>query len=158
MEKNPLHEVAAHAEQIAGAIHSKLSDGNTSSPEAANKELPVAIEARLIEQEHRFLRVLWLFIHRKDWPEDDPRRKAVLRALLWQFLSKGTVVTGGTIVALLTIVLTYWQVLLIREQNQEFQRQTAAITNQTSLTEPDFVPLSIELGAVFKLRRTAPGA
>lgn len=84
----------------------------------------VGLEARLIEQDHRFIPVIARYlISRRQFSVDDPRRDAAFRALLWSlFFSPATVAISGTLVAVITLAVLVWQNILVREQT-EFLRQ-----------------------------------
>lgn len=85
------------------------------------------LEARIVEQEHRLFPVLNnFFITRRKWTEDDPRRDAAVKALLWRiFFSPGTVAVTGAGIGLVTLAVMVWQNFLIKEQNQYFREQIA---------------------------------
>ncbi|HZF31819.1 MAG TPA: pentapeptide repeat-containing protein [Gammaproteobacteria bacterium] len=85
----------------------------------------VKLEARLIEQDHRFIPVVTAFLSsRRLLSAADPRREAAFRALLWSlFYSPATVAIGGSMVALITLGVLIWQNLLVREQNDYLRRQ-----------------------------------
>jgi uncharacterized protein YjbI with pentapeptide repeats len=81
----------------------------------------IDLEARLLEQEHRMLRVFGNYLGRKQWTERDPRRRATITALLWWFFSptKMAVASGGLIGAATLIFLFF--------QTQEMRRQSALL-------------------------------
>jgi uncharacterized protein YjbI with pentapeptide repeats len=96
-----------------------------------NKE----IEAKIIEQDHRFFRVLWtFFVERKKWDKDDPRSKAALHAFIWQFLTPGSVVaTGGGLIAIFTLIVLMQQTDLTAQQTESIIKQTDLFEKQNIL-------------------------
>lgn len=82
------------------------------------------LETEIIEQEHRPFTVLTrFFIDRRNWPVDDPRRAASIRALIWSaFFSPVAIAIGGTIIGFASIAVLVWQNLLIQEQTLKQDR------------------------------------
>lgn len=92
------------------------------------------IEAKFYEQEHRFIQVILNFTNRKKWERDDPRRVAVVKALVWRVLSPSTAaVAGGSLIAIGSLVVLVWQTALIAEQNQFFKEQNIKLQEQIDL-------------------------
>lgn len=59
------------------------------------------LDARFIEQEHRFLRVLSNLYETRSLASTDSRRRAAVRAAIWRMFSPSTVaVAGGGAVAI----------------------------------------------------------
>ncbi|MDD2735044.1 MAG: hypothetical protein PHF56_13965 [Desulfuromonadaceae bacterium] len=93
---------------------------NESNPEN------IELEAKLIEQEHRLLRVLSnVFFETKALSPSDPRRIAARKALLWQLVPTGGQSTAllGTIIAVLTVAYAARQSNTMIEQNNLIQKQ-----------------------------------
>lgn len=90
------------------------------------------VEAELLEQEHRPLRLLWNFWNRKKiWKNpDDHRRAATKKALLWRlFFSPTTIALGsGGLVAVLTL-------MFLSRQTDAIENQTTILDQQTKLLE-----------------------
>jgi hypothetical protein len=99
------------------------------------------IEARLLAQEHRWTHVLHNLWFRNQWPENDPRRQAVVSAFLWRIVAPGSiVVAGGGAIAAGTLVFLALQTNLLRDQNKlikdqntYFQQQIEKMQEQTVL-------------------------
>lgn len=86
------------------------------------------LERQLIEQEHRSLKLIENYIHRKEkWPNDEALQNSAKKAIIWRFLFSPTVIafTGGT-VAILTLFAFIWQNYLMKEQNDFLRRQLIA--------------------------------
>ena len=82
-----------------------ISGGNSESMNGSNPA-NIDLEAKLIEQEHRLLRVLLnVLFETKSLPASDPRKIAARKALLWQLVPTGGQSTAllGTIIAVLTV-------------------------------------------------------
>ncbi len=88
----------------------------------------VEFEAALLRQEHRLLSILKnYFILRSRFPIGDPRRDAVVEALLWRISVAlvPTVAAGGAgLVGVVGIVIAIWANNLISEQNTTLVEQT----------------------------------
>jgi len=82
------------------------------------KKRLAALELILIEQEHRPFTVLKrFFIDRRKWRNDDPRRAAAIKAVIWSiFFSPISFAIGGSIVGILSIGVLVWQNLIIQDQ------------------------------------------
>lgn len=100
-------------------------------------------EAQLVEQEHRFFRVLYNYLYkRRNWPKGHKKRRAALKALLYSlFFSPTTVAATGGIIAIISVYILYDQTKEIKTQNelllQQIQQEDDQFTNQriTDLTE-----------------------
>lgn len=94
----------------------------------------IATQAALIEQDHRFFRVVWnIVVARRDWPSRDPRRRAAWTALIWNLLSPGSIALGGgAIVGLLTMILLSQQNRIIAEQTTRLDEQNRLISLQNN--------------------------
>ncbi|MFY0630628.1 MAG: pentapeptide repeat-containing protein [Flavobacteriaceae bacterium] len=92
-------------------------------------------EAKLLEQEHRPLKIFLNFRSRKKkWKnKSDPRRKASGRAVLWFFLSPPVLVVGS--VGVMSLYFMYKQTDLLDNQNKLFEVQNERIIQQTHLAE-----------------------
>ncbi|MBQ4803162.1 hypothetical protein J8L88_09905 [Aquimarina sp. MMG015] len=101
------------------------------------------LETKLLEQEHRPLTILRNYSNRNKYPKGDPRRRAVFVSFFWRmFFSPGVIATGGGIIALISLVLLFWQskILiqqngLIVDQNNLVKYQNQKITDQNYLVE-----------------------
>ncbi len=92
------------------------------------------MEAALIEQEHRPTHIAYAWFNRKKWPDQDPRRTAAVKALLWRFLfSPSTLAIGGSIfggiIGIATLWMLYHQNALLLEQNRLAQEQNSDFHN-----------------------------
>lgn len=90
-----------------------------------------AIEAQLVEQEHRPLHVLNnFFIVRHSWPRDDPRRTAALKAFLWNallFLFPTAAVVSGVAFAVIGVVVQLQALNRMDQQNQLLATQNGLL-------------------------------
>ncbi|MEM9884368.1 MAG: pentapeptide repeat-containing protein [Bacteroidota bacterium] len=98
------------------------------------------LEANLIEQEHRPLKLLSNYLNRKrQWGGDvnDVRRIAASRALIWRLFSSPTsvIIGAGSLVTLFTIYFLWQQNKLIQQQNDIVARQTEQLDIQSKLME-----------------------
>lgn len=85
------------------------------------------LEAQLIAQEHRPIHFIRNFLNRSDWPSNDPRRKAAIHAVFWGiFFSPNTLVAGGGLIAIATLVVLVWQ-------GRTLSQQTLAVQEQVTL-------------------------
>lgn len=118
---------------------------NSSMPPHTERRM-LELEAKLVEQDHRLIPVLhYFFTRRRALPQDDPRRDASLRALLWRLLSPQTAATVGIGVAsVLGLALAYQANSLLSQQNAridvqnqlaEAARRSALIVELTSINE-----------------------
>lgn len=92
----------------------------------------IHIEAKLLEQEHRPTHlVLNYFNRKKNYPdEDDPRRKAVQRAIIWRlFFSPAMLAVGGS--ATIGII----SLLILNKQNSIIEQQTSILQEQNKKME-----------------------
>jgi hypothetical protein len=96
--------------------------------------MDVEVEARLLEQEHRVVRVVQNFFARRQWAADDPRYGACRKALIWLIFSPtmAAAAAGGG-VALATLIVLSVQTKLLRDQNQYFQDQNRTLQAQIEL-------------------------
>ena len=103
----------------------------------------IRIEAKILEQEHRFITSVINFVNRTQWPRGDARRKATVVALLWKLVPRITPVTAGVgLLGLLTILLAY-------EANLKLENQNTLITVQNELSEAQRrSSLNIELSEI----------
>jgi uncharacterized protein YjbI with pentapeptide repeats len=111
-----------------------MSEENKSNEEelVKLKEKLEKQEDLLIEQEHRFFKVLQtFFIKRRKWKKGDKRRNAATRALLYSlFFSPTTVaVTGGT-VAVISLFILFWQTEAVLKQNELLQESNTQQQDQ----------------------------
>lgn len=96
----------------------------------------IDFEARLLEQEHRPFTLIKNYINRKQWNEEDPRRKAVKTALLWRiFFSPTMIAGGGGLIALGSLFILFWQTEVLVTQNKLLIEQNKKINDQTYLIE-----------------------
>ncbi|RUP83565.1 hypothetical protein C7Y69_00810 [Alteromonas sp. KS69] len=109
----------------------------------------IALEAQLLEQEHRFISCIMNFVNRSRWGKDDPRRRATIISLLWRlfpFTSASSVGIG--LVGIITLVLAY-------EANIKLENQNALIIIQNELSEAQRrSSLNIELSAIMNTIET----
>lgn len=88
-----------------------------------------ALEARLIEQDHRPFRVIWTFFETRKEPKSSRNRRAATVALVYNlFFSPTTLAAGGTIVGICTLVFLLWQ-------TREMQAQTKIIQEANYATQ-----------------------
>lgn len=105
----------------------------------------IEIEAKLYEQEHRPVRLVWNFFNRNKWyNKKDPRNNAISRALIWRlFFSPTTIaIASGGIISVITVIFLArqtneikTQTNLIEKQNLIIDNQNQMISQQTSLQE-----------------------
>lgn len=89
------------------------------------------LEARFIEQEHRFIKIVQNYFTNRARPAGDVRQTSARNALLWHIFSPATVaVAGGGIIAVASLVILSIQTGLIAQQNRYFQDQNKAIQDQ----------------------------
>ncbi len=83
----------------------------------------IALEAKLLEQEHRPITLIWnYFYKRKKYPKDDPRRKAVAKAIIWRFFF-----SPNTVAFTLTTLISFLTVFFINRQNNLIENQNHLI-------------------------------
>lgn len=103
------------------------------------KEQLLRQEAKLLEQEHRPLKVLWNYLTRKrKWQDkNDPRRKAVIKALVWRIITSQTtaVYFTGTVISIFSLMFTIKQTKLFELQNKILETQNKSIVQQTQIAE-----------------------
>ena len=91
----------------------------------------IEIEAKILEQEHRPFSLIWNFINRKKrYNQNDPRRKAVTKAIIWRLFFSPT-----TIAFTLSGVLAYATLFFLAKQNDILENQNILIAQQIQLTE-----------------------
>ncbi|MDC8015179.1 pentapeptide repeat-containing protein [Tahibacter soli] len=95
--------------------------------------MDIELETKLLEQEHRSIRVIQNYLQRKQWTIDDPRRAAVRSALLWWVFSPASAATAGGALAVGTLLMMYAQTALLREQNEAFREQNGKIQSQIEM-------------------------
>ncbi len=100
----------------------------------SEKEERIKLEAKLLEQEHRPLKLILNYIRRNEYWKDqsDIRRKAVKKAILWRLLISPTTIaiaTGG--------LLGYISIFFLWKQNTLLENQNLKIEQQTYLIEAD---------------------
>jgi len=96
----------------------------------------IRIEAQLLEQEHRPLKLIKNYFNREKWDENDPRRRAVKVAIFWRILfSPGIIATTGGIIALCSLGVLIWQTSVLLNQNALIKNQNKAINQQSYLIE-----------------------
>jgi uncharacterized protein YjbI with pentapeptide repeats len=139
-QENPKQEGSEKEESTRGNIDSTIESKQAQEPQNNtshdNEEELVSLEAKLLEQEHRFFAVWYNFLWKKNkWDKDDPRRKAVLKALLFLFVPSRTLLITGGLVSLLTLILMDKQNKLLDAQNELFKLQNLRIDQQTNLEE-----------------------
>ena len=97
----------------------------------SDKEEIIKLEAKLLEQEHRPLRLIINFVNRnKYWKnENDIRREAVTKAIFWKLLFSPTTIAigAGGLVSIITIFFIWKQNKLIEKQNYRVEQQTHLI-------------------------------
>lgn len=89
-----------------------------------------SLEAKLIEQEHRPITLIWNFIKRKSkWKKDDKRRDAATKAIIWRLLFSPTTiaVASGGFLALISVFFLWEQNKLFKFQNNKFEQQNQLI-------------------------------
>lgn len=93
------------------------------------------IEADLIEQEHRPIKVISNFLFRKKrWPKGDARRISSTKSLIWRlFFSPGTIAASGGIIAIATLFVFLQQNKIIQDQNSLITKQNESLINQLRL-------------------------
>ncbi len=90
-----------------------------------DRDLDRDLESRLIAQDHRILTLLklWFYDSRR-WDAADPRLPALRLAITMRlFFSPATVAAGAGIVGIVTVVLLFWQIQLLADQNALFRQQ-----------------------------------
>ncbi len=106
------------------------------------EERLIELEAKLIEQEHRFFTSLKNF---QKYERGDKRRKAAILALAYNFLfSSPGIAIGSTLIAIATILILVLQTGIMREQNQEIVSQNKLIQEQ----------IDIQQNQIYEARRT----
>ena len=95
--------------------------------------MDIELEAKLLEQEHRSIRVVQNYFQRKQWAIDDPRRVAARSALLWWIFSPASAAAAGGAVAVGTLFIMSTQTALLREQNEAFREQNGKIQSQIEM-------------------------
>lgn len=94
------------------------------------------LEARLIEQEHRSVRVWWNAIHAFLYRDrSDPRHAAAIKALTWHVLSRAPVAAAVGGLAVSTLLIGLLGVLVAVGANRLLQIQNAKIDVQNHLAE-----------------------
>jgi len=89
------------------------------------------LEAKLLEQEHRPFRLVWNFFTRKrKFPKNDPRRKAVTKAIIWRLF-----VSPTTIAITLSGFLGYATLYFMNRQTELLDNQNKLIKEQTTLID-----------------------
>ena len=136
------------------------SDGGHSVMPADLDKLRTDVErkfhAALMEQEHRFLPAITNFSqYYFGTPGDDPRKRAVLRAVLWRFFGPATVAaTGIGIVSLLSLLIAILANILLGIQNEKIEVQNQLIEGQRRAA------LMFEMTSILEAisdRRLSPG-
>lgn len=91
-----------------------------------------AIESQLIEQEHRPFKIFTnYFINRTKWEKSDRRRTASLKALVYSiFFSPGMIAATGGVIAILTLLVLFWQNNIISDQNNLISNQNQFFQQQ----------------------------
>ena len=117
-----------------------------------SKEHSIDIEARLIEQEHRFIKIVLNFFRRKQFQKGDPRRLATITALVYSFLAPGkAVATGIGIVSLVSLYIAWQANAKIDEQNLLISRQNELLNVQNKLSDAQRrASMNIELSAILE--------
>ncbi|MEP3384782.1 MAG: pentapeptide repeat-containing protein, partial [Flavobacteriaceae bacterium] len=97
------------------------------------------IEAKLIEQEHRPWILFWNYVRRKKkWPdENDIRRKASAKAIIWRFFASPTTlaIASGGLLGLATLFFLWKQNKHFEVQNDLFELQNDKIETQNLRVE-----------------------
>ncbi|WP_109300156.1 hypothetical protein [Aquimarina sp. AU474] len=102
------------------------------------------LEVRLLEQEHRPLIIIKNFINRRQWPKNDPRRKAVFASMIWRlFFSPAVIAASGGFIALVSLGVLVWQTTILREQNNKIVEQNYLVEAQRRSS------LQFELSEIF---------
>ncbi|MBA55187.1 MAG: hypothetical protein CMK89_12100 [Pseudomonadales bacterium] len=88
------------------------------------------LEHRLLEQEHRFISV-WLNLFQSFRKGREADRVPALKAVLYSLIPGRVLmlITGGTLIGLVTLLLMYQANLLLAKQNQYFQQQIYVQSN-----------------------------
>ncbi|WP_298426170.1 pentapeptide repeat-containing protein [uncultured Kordia sp.] len=88
----------------------------------------IKIEARLLEQEHRPIQLILNFLKRSKYQKNDPRRKAVTRAVIWRlFFSPTTLAVASS--GILAIATVYF----LSKQNDILDAQTTLVEQQVEI-------------------------
>jgi uncharacterized protein YjbI with pentapeptide repeats len=90
----------------------------------------IKVEAQLLEQEHRPIQLILNFLGRNKYSENDPRRKAVTRAILWRFFFSPTTLAVASS-GLLAIATIYF----LSQQNKILESQTTLVEQQVEILE-----------------------
>lgn len=104
------------------------------------QQIRVELEAKILEQEHRPFSLLRNYFNRNKWKnKDDPRRKAVIEAILWRFLfSPAVLVAGGS------IIIGIATLFFMCQQNKIAERQTVIIEDQRNLLKEQNYKIEIQ--------------
>jgi hypothetical protein len=90
----------------------------------------VRLEAEIIEQEHRLLKVGLRFLDRDKWGRNDPRRLAAKRAILYSLFSSRSIAVGGGVAVLVSLYGVFSQAEKMSEQNTLIAEQLDASHRQ----------------------------
>lgn len=116
--------------------------------ENENFDSNILIEAKLLEQEHRPTHLVLNYLNRKKkFPdENDPRRKAVQRAIIWRlFFSPAMLAVGGsTTLGIITAFILWNQTDIFEKQTDIFKEQTNIINEQKLLLEDQNKKIEIQ--------------
>lgn len=102
-------------------------------PEGGGYVPRVEFEAELMRQEHRLFNILRNFFSRKRFPTDDPRRQAIIEAVLWRVciaLAPTAIAGGASVVAIVGLIVALHANWLVQEQNSMLKEQTALLKSQ----------------------------
>lgn len=99
----------------------------------------ILIEAKFLEQEHRPTHLILNYLNRKKkYPnEDDPRRKAVQKAIIWRLFFSPTFIAvfGITILGVIAAIILIKQTNIIDDQAVIFKKQINIVNDQKLLLE-----------------------
>lgn len=97
--------------------------------EESSENRLIELEAKLLEQEHRPFHLVFNFLNRKKWNENDVRRKAVSKAIIIRLLFSpaSVLIFSGGFLGFLSIFFLYQQNQLLRNQNYRIEQQTYLI-------------------------------
>ncbi|WP_299183880.1 hypothetical protein [uncultured Aquimarina sp.] len=91
------------------------------------------IEAKLMEQEHRPLKVIKNYFDRNKYAKNDPRRKAVFVSFFWRlFFSPAAIAAGGSLIAIASLIILLYQTTILLEQNSLITNQNEIVIEQNN--------------------------
>lgn len=114
--KNPVKDIPGSKDVVPEQISHRLNE----------------LEAKLIEQDHRWVNVLIaLYTAFTQYDKGDPRRISALKAVLWRVFSPATAATAGIgIISILGVMIGMHANYLLTLQNQRIDQQTLLLEAQ----------------------------